>query len=97
MEDGKMLIRWATEQDLSSWYALATEVSKIFKHPADMGEELKSKASGKGSVNRYEMLTAVDYISGNNMGFIIFSREKIVLRGLRCQSNIGEEGLANVC
>jgi len=49
---------------------------KDIQHPADMGEELKSKASGKGSVNRYEMLTAVDYMSGNNMGFIIFSREK---------------------
>jgi len=71
-----MLIRWATENDLPAWYALATEVSAIFQHPADMGEELKSKNSGKGSISRYEMLTAVDYMSGNNMGFICFSREK---------------------
>ena len=98
-----MLIRWATENDLPAWYALATEVSTIFQHPgclsqskersaagrymgeqdakhptspADMGEELKLNASGKGSVNRYEMLTAVDYMSGKNMGFILFSREK---------------------
>ena len=71
-----MLIRWATESDLSVWYALATEVSDVFQHPADMGEELKNKASGKGSVSRYEMLTAVDYMSGNNMGFICFSRSK---------------------
>ena len=71
-----MLIRWATENDLPAWYALATEVSKLFQHPADMGAELKANASGKGSISRYEMLTAVDYTSGNNMGFIFFSREK---------------------
>jgi len=70
-----MLIRWATENDLSAWYVLASEVSMIFQHPADMGLELKAKGSGKGSVNRYEMLTAVDYRSGSNMGFISFSRE----------------------
>jgi len=69
-----MLIRWATENDLPAWYMLATEVSELFQHPADMGAELKSKSSGKGSVSRHEMLTAVDYMSGNNMGFICFSR-----------------------
>jgi len=69
-----MLIRWATENDLPAWYTLATEVSEIFQHPADMGAELKSKSSGKGAVGRYEMLTAMDYMSGSNMGFICFSR-----------------------
>ena len=69
-----MLIRWATENDLPAWYALATEVSPIFQHPADMGAELKSRSSGLGTVSRYEILTAVDYMSGNNMGFICFSR-----------------------
>jgi ribosomal protein S18 acetylase RimI-like enzyme len=85
-----MLIRFANEKDLPAWYTLATEVSEIFQHPgcmgeqhgafcratspADMGAELRSKASGKGSVSRYEMLTAVDYMSGDNMGFICFSR-----------------------
>ena len=71
-----MLIRWANENDLPAWYALATEVSVIFQHPDDMGAELKAKNSGKGAVSRYEMLTAVDYMSGNNLGFICFSREK---------------------
>jgi len=71
-----MLIRWATEQDLPAWYALATEVSEIFQHPADMGAELRSKNSGMGAVGRYEMLTAVDYMSESNMGFIVLSREK---------------------
>ena len=71
-----MLIRWATENDLPAWYALATEVSSIFQHPADMGAELESKSSGLGSVSRYEMLTAVDYMSGDNLGFILFSRAK---------------------
>ena len=70
-----MLIRWANESDLPAWYTLATEVSAIFQHPVDMGAELKSKNSGKGAVGRYEMLTAADYMSGNNMGFICFSRE----------------------
>ena len=69
-----MLIRWATENDLPAWYALATEVSEIFQHPADMGAELATKSSGKGAVGRCEMLTAVNYMSGNNMGFICFSR-----------------------
>ena len=71
-----MLIRWANENDLSAWYALATEVSPIFQHPADMGAELKQNKNGVGSVSRYEMLTAVDYMSRNNMGFILFSKEK---------------------
>jgi len=71
-----MLIRWATESDLPAWYALATEVSSIFQHPADMGAELESKSSGLGAVSRYEMLTAVDYMSGDNLGFICFSRAK---------------------
>ncbi|MCL2121594.1 MAG: GNAT family N-acetyltransferase, partial [Clostridiales bacterium] len=71
-----MLIRWANENDMPAWYALATEVSSLFQHTADMGVELKSSNSGKGSASRYEMLTAVDYMSGSNIGFILFSREK---------------------
>ena len=69
-----MLIRWAVEKDLPAWYTLATEVSEIFQHPVDMGAELVTKSSGRGTVSRYEMLTAVDYMSGSNMGFICFSR-----------------------
>ena len=73
LEVYRMLIRWATENDLSAWYALATEVSELFQQP-NMGAELAAKGSGIGAVNRYEMLTAVDYMSGINMGFICFSR-----------------------
>jgi len=73
-ENDKMLIRWVTESDLPSWYVLASEVSELFQHPDDMGEELRSGNRGKGAVGRYEMLTAVDYMSGKNMGFICFSR-----------------------
>lgn len=69
-----MLIRWANENDLPAWYKLATEVSAIFQHPADMGAELETKKSGSGAVGRHEMLIAVDYMSGNNMGYICFSR-----------------------
>jgi len=71
-----MLIRFATEKDLPAWYTLATEVSELFQHPADMGAELEANGSGKGTVNRYEMLTAVNYMSGINMGFICFSRQE---------------------
>ena len=71
-----MLIRWADNDDLPAWYALASEVSELFHHPADMGAELCKKGSGLGTVSRNEMLTAVDYMSGKNMGFICFSREK---------------------
>ena len=71
-----MLIRWANENDLPAWYALASEVSEIFQHSADMGVELAENGSGFGTVSRYEMLTAVDYMSGANMGFLCFSREE---------------------
>jgi len=69
-----MLIRWATQSDLPQWYTLATEVSELFEHPHDMGAELEARSGGKGAVGRYEMLTAVDYMSGSSMGFICFSR-----------------------
>jgi len=72
-----MLIRWATESDLPAWYELATEVSEIFQHPADMGAELKSKSSGKDAVGRHEMLTAVDYMSGEYLWFIEQMREEL--------------------
>ena len=69
-----MLIRWATEKDLSAWYALATEVSPIFRHPADMGVDPEFIAYAQSKSSKYEALTAVDYMSGKNMGFIGFSR-----------------------
>jgi len=69
-----MLIRWATENDLPAWCALATEVSPIFRHPADMGADPEFIAYAKSKSSKYEALTAVDYMSGSNMGFIGFSR-----------------------
>ena len=75
MESGeKMLIRWANENDLPAWYALATEVSPIFQHPADMGKDPEFISYAKNKIDKYEVLTAVDYMSGKNMGFIGFSR-----------------------
>ena len=71
-----MLIRWADENDLSSWQAVATEVSQIFEHPADMGQDPEFISYAKSSILNYEVLTAVDYMSGLNMGFISFSRTK---------------------
>jgi len=72
----KMLIRWANENDLPAWYALATEVSPIFQHPADMGTDPEFVAGCQRAVNEYKVLTAVDYMSGDNMGFISFSRNR---------------------
>ncbi|GHV26514.1 hypothetical protein FACS18948_2350 [Clostridia bacterium] len=69
-----MLIRWATEKDLLAWYELATEVSSIFRHPADMGADPEFTAYAASKVSKYEALTAVDYMSGASMGFIGFSR-----------------------
>ncbi|GHU36464.1 hypothetical protein FACS1894105_06860 [Clostridia bacterium] len=69
-----MLIRFATENDLPAWLALATEVSPIFRHPADMGKDAEFIAYAKSKASKYEALTAVDYMSGTNMGFIGFSR-----------------------
>jgi diadenosine tetraphosphate (Ap4A) HIT family hydrolase/ribosomal protein S18 acetylase RimI-like enzyme len=69
-----MLIRWANENDLPAWYALATEVSPVFQHPSDMGSDAEFMAYAQSKVGKYEALTAVDYMSGMNMGFIGFSR-----------------------
>jgi diadenosine tetraphosphate (Ap4A) HIT family hydrolase/ribosomal protein S18 acetylase RimI-like enzyme len=69
-----MLIRWATESDLPAWYALATEVSPVFQHPADMGAAPEFVTYVQSKINKFEALTAVDYMSGCNLGFIGFSR-----------------------
>ena len=71
-----MLIRWTTENDLPVWYTLATEVSSIFQHPADMGADPEFMSFTQKASDAYEALTAVDYMSGANMGFIGFSRIK---------------------
>lgn len=71
-----MLIRWATENDLPEWYTLASEVSPIFQHPADMGTDPEFISYTRRAVGEYKVLTAVDYMSGANMGFIGFSRAK---------------------
>jgi diadenosine tetraphosphate (Ap4A) HIT family hydrolase/GNAT superfamily N-acetyltransferase len=70
-----MLIRWANENDLAAWCALATDVSPIFRHPVDMGTDPKFITYVKAKISKYEALTAVDYMSGTNMGFIGFSRK----------------------
>jgi diadenosine tetraphosphate (Ap4A) HIT family hydrolase/ribosomal protein S18 acetylase RimI-like enzyme len=73
---GVMLIRWATEDDLPQWYALATEVSPIFQHPADMAKDPEFITFVTSKSAKHEALTAVDYRSGAAMGFIGFSRIK---------------------
>ena len=69
-----MLIRFVTEKDLTAWYTLATEVSQIFQFSGDMGADPEFTAHAQGKISKYEALTAIDYISGANMGFISFSR-----------------------
>jgi len=71
-----MLIRWANENDLPAWYTLATEVSQIFRHPADMRADPEFVTGCLRAVNEYKVLTAVDYMSGNNIGFISISRNR---------------------
>ena len=70
-----MLIRWAAEDDLPQWFVLATEVSPIFQHPDDMGKDPEFITFAKSKVGKYEALTAVDYRSGEAMGFLGFSRK----------------------
>lgn len=69
-----MLIRWAAEPDFYSWCQLATEVSQIFRHPDDMGQDPEFCSYVQSKSGKFEVLTAVDYISGKNMGFIGLSR-----------------------
>ena len=69
-----MLIRWANENDLPAWYAIASELSVVMRHPADMGADPEFISYAKSKASKYEALTAVDYMSGNTMGFIGFSR-----------------------
>ncbi len=71
-----MLIRWANENDIAAWLRLATEMSQVFEHPADMGADTEFLAFAKDSINSYEALTAVDYMTSQNLGFIAFSRAK---------------------
>jgi len=71
-----MLIRWAAESDLPAWFALATEMSSLFQHPADIGADPEFISYAHRTVKEYQVLTAVDYMSGNNMGFISISRRQ---------------------
>jgi diadenosine tetraphosphate (Ap4A) HIT family hydrolase/GNAT superfamily N-acetyltransferase len=69
-----MLIRFATEDDLPAWQSLASEVSQLFGHPGDMGADPEFITYAKRKISALEALTAVDYMSGKNLGFIGFSR-----------------------
>lgn len=71
-----MLIRWVVDRDIPSWQLLATEVSHIFGRPGDMGSDSEFISYAKRKTGKHEALTAVDYMSGANMGFIGFSREQ---------------------
>jgi hypothetical protein len=66
-----MLIRFATEKDLPAWYELASEILQESQRPSDKGSEPSFISYAKSRVSNYEALTAVDYMSGNNMGFIL--------------------------
>lgn len=68
-----MLIRWAVNDDKSSWIDLANNVADIFGNPTmstdeDFIEYMNSKLS------KFEALIAIDRISGNCLGIIGFSR-----------------------
>lgn len=69
-----MLIRWATECDLPAWRGLASRMSGLFGHPGAMGDDPEFISYAESKCSKFEALTAVDYISGANMGFLAFSR-----------------------
>lgn len=69
-----MRIRLANENDLTAWCELATEVSRVFRHPADMGKDPEFISYAKSKTSKNEALTVTDDTSGKNMGFIGFSR-----------------------
>ncbi|KKW25298.1 MAG: hypothetical protein A2Y37_05165 [Spirochaetes bacterium GWB1_60_80] len=69
-----MLVRWATSEDLPQWYALASEVSPVFRRPADMGSDAEFTSYAMSKVGKYEALVALDYRSRGALGFIGFSR-----------------------
>lgn len=69
-----MLIRWVTEGDLKAWHELAAELSPVFRHSAEKGVNSEFIFYTRSKAEKYEALTAVDYMSGENMGFIAFSR-----------------------
>ena len=71
-----MLLRWATADEIPAFCGLATEVSALFQHPADMGADPEFISFAERKIDQYEALCAVDYMSGARMGFLAFSRSK---------------------
>ena len=69
-----MLIRMVNENDQYAWLELAAEVSSLFQHPSNMRADPQFIAYVHSKTSKCEALTAVDYMSGNNMGVIGFSR-----------------------
>lgn len=69
-----MLIRWVSGDDLSAWCALAAELSPAFRYPADMGTGAEFIVCATSKIGEFEALTAVNYMSATNMGFVAFSR-----------------------
>ncbi|GHV06077.1 hypothetical protein FACS1894217_04070 [Clostridia bacterium] len=90
-----MLIRWTTEADLPAWYALATELSPIFRHPDNMGKDQEFIHDTQKWISEYEALTAVDYMSGANMGFIGFSRNKNSIEWLGVSAKYDKRGVGS--
>ncbi len=70
-----MLIRWAVMTDLNTWSVLADAVSKQFDHSSQKGQDPDFLAFAKQKIDQHEALTAVDYRSGQCMGFLAFSRQ----------------------
>ncbi len=90
-----MLIRFATEKDLPEWYALATKVSQIFRHPGDMGTDPEFILYAKSKVSKYEALCSVDYMSGNIAGFIGFSRTHNRITWFGVSENFRRKGVGS--
>jgi diadenosine tetraphosphate (Ap4A) HIT family hydrolase/ribosomal protein S18 acetylase RimI-like enzyme len=66
-----MLIRWADKNDLQAWKTLENEVAPIFIIPCKTETNRVIEM-----IENHEILTAVDYMSGDCMGFISISRSE---------------------
>lgn len=68
-----MLIKWAANDDIPAWRALAGDVAYVFGDAA-MATDAKFNEYMESKISKFEALIAVDRASGDCLGVIGFSR-----------------------
>lgn len=68
-----MLIRHVTFEDVSKWLELAEDVALVFRAP-NMASDPEFHDYMQAKISKFEALMALDYISGQCMGIIGFSK-----------------------